>query len=57
MNVSQTLYSHSGGMDIDCTDCDNTTVTYNIPGTTQTGNFTMTLVLDSNVELCEALSN
>jgi len=45
-----------GSMDIDFTDCNNATVTYNIPGATQTGTFTMNRVLDDNVGLCEALS-
>jgi hypothetical protein len=45
-----------GTMNIDFTDCNNATVTYNIPSATQTGNFNMTRVLDDNVGLCEVLS-
>ncbi len=46
-----------GTMDIDFTDCNNATVTYNIPAATQSGTFNMTRVLDDNVGLCTVLSD
>jgi hypothetical protein len=56
LNPTPTQDTDYGTLDIDFADCNNLTVTFDLPGAGESGQFNMSRALNDNVGLCEVLS-